>query len=305
MAELQQALNQLAGTTGLDAQGAANVWAGITPAMGLRDLVGALNYKAGNTPAALNMRELGGVLNQLAGTTGLGVNAASALITPASVYRQAVLADGPVSYWRLGEASGTVAADVQGLHAGTYVGSPTLGAAGKVSGDAAATFLRASSQRVDTGDLSLFETGDCTYELWLATSAATGVNYSLFSEGTSAGNNGYSVLLVNTTGKLSAFARNDAGTGFANNVAGPAINDGIFHQCLMVKSGTSILVYLDNSVLFTATGLSGVFTQNKSCIAAGDVATPADYFTGTLDEVAVYNYALSPARIAAHFAAAA
>ena len=69
---LTESLNRLAGTTGLAAQGAANVYAGTTNL----SLVDALNSKAGNTsPIALQ-----GVLNQLAGTDGLGIAEAASLI---------------------------------------------------------------------------------------------------------------------------------------------------------------------------------------------------------------------------------
>jgi hypothetical protein len=74
---LQYHMNRLAGTLNsfdvptLDAQGAANVYAGTT---GLA-IVGALNYKAGTSGL-----ELQGVLNKLAGTSGLGENEASARI---------------------------------------------------------------------------------------------------------------------------------------------------------------------------------------------------------------------------------
>ena len=74
---LQYHMNRLAGTLDsfdvptLDAQGAANVYAGTT---GLA-IVGALNYKAGTSGL-----ELQGVLNYLAGTSGLGENEASARI---------------------------------------------------------------------------------------------------------------------------------------------------------------------------------------------------------------------------------
>ena len=76
---LQYDMNRKAGTLvdgvpTLDAQGAANVWAGTT---GLA-LVGALNVEAGNVLP--NYKELQGVLNQLAGTDGLGVDAAAAMI---------------------------------------------------------------------------------------------------------------------------------------------------------------------------------------------------------------------------------
>lgn len=76
---LQYHMNRKAGTlvNGIpsrDSQGAANIWAGTTN----RDLVEALNIKAGNTMPAF--KELAGVLNQLAGTTGLEVDGAAASI---------------------------------------------------------------------------------------------------------------------------------------------------------------------------------------------------------------------------------
>lgn len=76
---LQYHMNRKAGTLvgGVpthDAQGAANIWAGTVD----RDLVGALNVKAGNAQDVY--RELAGVLNQLAGTTGLEVDGAAASI---------------------------------------------------------------------------------------------------------------------------------------------------------------------------------------------------------------------------------
>lgn len=78
---LQYHMNRLAGTLNsydvptLDAQGAANVYAGTT---GLA-IVGALNTKAGFTNRTQYL-ELQGVLNYLASTSGYGVNEASARI---------------------------------------------------------------------------------------------------------------------------------------------------------------------------------------------------------------------------------
>ena len=65
-------LNRLAGTTGLDAQGAANAWAGTT---GLA-VQGALNVKAGTWGIGLD-----GVCNLLGGTTKLAAPAALSYAT--------------------------------------------------------------------------------------------------------------------------------------------------------------------------------------------------------------------------------
>ena len=76
MAGLPFNLNRKAGTTGRDAQAAANIWAGTT---GL-DLVGALNQKAQLNRSPADYKDLQGVLNELAGTTGLGVEKAGDLL---------------------------------------------------------------------------------------------------------------------------------------------------------------------------------------------------------------------------------
>lgn len=54
---------------------------------------------------------------------------------PGSYYANAVLADGPVGYWRLDETAGTTAADLgSGNNAGAFWGTPTLGRPGAAEG---------------------------------------------------------------------------------------------------------------------------------------------------------------------------
>lgn len=65
-------LNRLAGTTGLDEQGAANAWAGTTG----KATVGALNYKVSSSRTPDKFKDLDGVCNELASTTGLAAPAA-------------------------------------------------------------------------------------------------------------------------------------------------------------------------------------------------------------------------------------
>src|SRR6185295_442818 len=84
-----------------------------------------------------------------------------------------VLSDSPVSYWRLGEASGSTAADERGANGGTYVGSPTLGAAGALAGDPnTAVVVNGSSQYVNVPDAATLSpeagaTGKLSLEAWV------------------------------------------------------------------------------------------------------------------------------------------
>lgn len=75
--QLQGVLNQLAHTSNLGAEAAANAWAGLTtgpsteggPAPTALSLVGALNVKAGNGSNPSKWSGLRAVCNQLAGLT--------------------------------------------------------------------------------------------------------------------------------------------------------------------------------------------------------------------------------------------
>src|SRR5882672_3991585 len=109
------------------------------------------------------------------------------LPTPASPYKGIVLADGPISYWRLGEASGTVAADTMGLNPGDYVNTPTLGSTGLIADvDTAVAYLGSSSQFSNLGIASI-PTGHASrsVEAWVKTTA--GVESPIYALGDGGG----------------------------------------------------------------------------------------------------------------------
>jgi hypothetical protein len=91
-------------------------------------------------------------------------------------YSSEVLADSPLCFLRLGEASGTTAADSSGnSHAGTYAASPTLGATGLIAGDSdTAVTFNGSSQYVSIDNSSGWADGTSfTAEIWVKASGVT------------------------------------------------------------------------------------------------------------------------------------
>lgn len=97
-------------------------------------------------------------------------------------YAGTILADGPVGYWRLGEASGaTTAVDETGNgHDGTYVGGPTLGVSGAVVNDdnTAVDFLQGANTTVEIPDSpSLNPTAALSIEAWVYWPDAPDNNY--------------------------------------------------------------------------------------------------------------------------------
>src|SRR4029077_18308996 len=84
-------------------------------------------------------------------------------------YSSTVLADGPVSYWRLGEQSGTTALDIgTGANNGAFTGGYTLGVGGAIVSDInTAGAFNGSTGYVSVPDKANLDlTGDMTLGMW-------------------------------------------------------------------------------------------------------------------------------------------
>jgi len=212
----------------------------------------------------------------------------------APVYRDAVLADSPRAYWRLGNASGTVASDEMGVFPGTYVNGPLLARAGAISGDTAAQF-DGTNDFVRVPDANGLDFTDTfTLEAWVKRSS-TGGTRAIMDKG----ENSYS-FRIQADGKL-LLRKNNVAT-LTTSTAG-ITDTTAWHHVAAVKSPTEVKLYLDGQ------DVSGAVTQQTMAntaipltIAGSDNGT-AYFLPGTLDEVAVYPTALSAARVQAHYAA--
>jgi hypothetical protein len=88
---------------------------------------------------------------------------------------------------------------------------------------------------------------------------------------------------------------------------GPAITDTNFHHVAVTKSGISVTFYIDGSAYPVATPYSDTFqfTTPAAISGRGDNlnGNNNDSFFGTIDEVSIYNRALSSNEVAAIYAA--
>lgn len=219
---------------------------------------------------------------------------------PADRYGAAVLADGPVAYWRFGESSGTVAHDYLGGHPATYQGQCKLGVPGAIAGDTAVE-LDGTSCRIDVGDAFAFGGGAAfTMELWADIEIADATSRFLVSRDTPGGiSNGYQ-LPFQATALWFERLDNAGGDGYVN--AGPPT----VHQFEMIAityDGTVQRFYRDGTEITSAT-VTMPEAAAPGALAFGDTARQVSAkFAGVLDEIAFYDKALPPARVAAHFAA--
>jgi hypothetical protein len=232
-------------------------------------------------------------------------------------YRDEVLADSPLAYLRLGEASGTAAADEVGAHAGTYVNTPTLGAAGAVSGNTAVSFDAAQSERVTWTTLGTLGQNviASAWEFWIkTTTTGQGVILGAFNTGTSLAiqfqlNRAAADTVA--VGKTRIYVRGTNGNQLYGEIA-TNIYDGAWHHVKVTfPSTTTIKVRIDKVDRTVTYGLQQAVASTANfgfalALAARNLRGVFDNFASiALDEVAVYSAGLSDARSDAHYDAAA
>src|SRR5262249_36408893 len=88
------------------------------------------------------------------------------------------------------------------------------------------------------------------------------------------------------------------GTNGFSVIGHTPVNDGTFHRITYVREGVSGLLYIDG--VLDATGLTGAITNisNSSDLLVGNGPLVGNYgfkaFNGQIDELTLYNQALSP-----------
>ena len=204
----------------------------------------------------------------------------------------AIMADNPVAYWRLGERSGRVAYDYSGnSNQGIYSGGVTLGHVGALTGSGdsdAAVLFNGSTGQITVNDSNSLDMTTGSYEFWLKTTA-TAPSLAILSKG--AGN--YQVYM--NGGDIFVAAKGSCNLAKSSVV----VNDGVLHHVVAIINGSAGKVYVDG-VNRTTVGLSCSIAPNTTALSIAS-NSGANFFSGVLDEVAIYNYVLSPTQIANHY----
>jgi len=232
-------------------------------------------------------------------TAGNAGASSSNTFTIGASYQAEVLTDGPRAYWRLGETSGTVAADAAGTNPGTYTGGVTLGQPSALAGDtnASASFDGVNDYVGVPDSNSLDLTTAVTVEAWVkrSKSAAWQVVVGKSGNGQSAFEN-YAVWL-DTSNQLVAYFGN--GTSFARVVA-PAIDTNWHHVAATYDNATA-KIYVDGAMKASTASTVQMGANNLPLNIGRANNSTAYQFGGRLDDVAIYPSALAANRVLAHY----
>lgn len=207
-------------------------------------------------------------------------------------YSSVVLAtSGLVSYWRLDESSGTNANDSMSTNDGTYTGGYTLSASGALAGDTnKATTLNGSTGRIAVGNPAALRLSTGTIEAWIKTSNAGTSWRDIVSK-----DNAYTLLA-----KANILGTYDFNTG-ADRATSLNIADNAWHHVVVtfqsgVTNGTK--VYSDGTLLLTTTI---TVTSQTGNFVIGSWKGTDEFWTGAIDEVAMYSGVLTASTISDHY----
>jgi hypothetical protein len=228
-----------------------------------------------------------------------------------SPYKAMVLADNPVGYWRLGEASGLFTADEVGAHHGMYSGEPLLQVAGALDddGDTAAGF-NGEDQHVTVAaapDLSpqAGAQGQLTLEAWVRLYRLPAREPGTVAAKGSLGNYEYA-LRVRPDGSVEIILWSLDGTTYQTAESGPervAAGDW-FHVAGTYEHGVRCTVYVNGAELGAPTLDWGDTLPEKGSapFTIGRRSDGVQALEAIIDEVALYRTALGADSIQRHYA---
>ena len=237
------------------------------------------------------------------GATGVDSSADAEADAPRLTYREVVLSDGPIAYYRLAETSGAVAKDETGNHDGLYAlsGSIDYNQSGPAPSVPSVRFRETA--HVSANSVAMLPLGTFTsYTLEaFAVLEVLGTSTFFLNFAASGGGGAPSLWVDDTTQKFRySFP----------NIDSTVVIGLTWHHLAVTVSGTTVSMYVDGA--FDTSGTDGAPSPDRGRFTIGSTFSAgvdggAGYyntaFKGRLAEVAVYGKALAPARIAAHYAA--
>ena len=269
----------------------------------LADFGDIWRYDAGGTDLGTSWRETS--FNDGSWSTGSATFEGPA----GETYAALVQAAGPVAYWRLGENPATgIAADssaVDGIQDGTY--SSASAQAGLIAGDTNGAVMFNGTTQVSGGGMTGVFANDWTIEAWF-THTAQAEWSAIFSNNGASGNSGAPLMTFIENSNLLGI--NGAGITVGN----VAVDLGADHYgkriyAVITKTGGNALgtniitvrAWVEGVEVPAATGTSSwTLTARDAWYIGRHWADAAQHHRGVIDEVAIYNRALSSAEIIAH-----
>jgi hypothetical protein len=221
---------------------------------------------------------------------------------------------GLVSYYRLGEASGTFADSADTNPSATVGATVAYGHTGLINADSdtCAAMASASSYITIANAANLRITGTITIEAWIKVATMPSLGLILANGFDGSSNNGCDFYVEQDSGVNGHLRFIVRGGGASSSVKSPpySITQGsIYHVVVTYDDSSNTVIFYINGVAFPVTGvttsLASASVTAMTSIgqrSADGIVTPAqNLLLADFDEVALYNTVLSQASTQAHY----
>lgn len=253
----------------------------------------------------------------LLAASAAGLLALAPVLPAQADYSNTVMSLQPVGYWRLNERAGppidygTGTATNSGYLGAAanakYYHTPSVGQPGVLSNDSCVT-LDGTSQYIDVPYNSVLNTnGPFSVEFWAnQTAVAAGAKSGVMSYN---GSTGFLFYTDNNAARWGFRVFYGTGRVYLVDNSGPLNVANTWYHVVGVYDGAYVHLYVNGventPPMLMPTNYVPVVAGTPLRIGGSNpVGNPSSYFNGSLDEVAVYPYALSSNQVAAHFDAA-
>lgn len=188
------------------------------------------------------------------------------------------------------------ATDSKGTNHGSFVGDASLGAAGSLSADSnTAASFDGVADSVTVPDAASLKPAVLTVEAWVRPDAAV-QDYASVATKTTADHWGDGYGMYSSGGSIYFWVNDDP-----NDVATPVLPTDSWSHVVGTYDGSTIRMYL-NGALVQSFAYAQPITHSTSPLLIGDAAGVGNYhWNGTLDEVALYNRALTATEVLQHY----
>jgi hypothetical protein len=198
---------------------------------------------------------------------------------------------GLVGWWKFDETQGKTAKDSSGgSHNGTLVGNAKL-VPGRIGG---AVALDGAGSFVRIADKSAFDMGDqTTIACWVNIHSVSAEWMTIVAKG----DNGWRLSTYRQDRKFHFSVNDWSRTAGLNGSA--TINADEWHHLAAVYNGSVMQLYLDGKLDATQPWTGGIGKNDSDVLIGENAQQPGRFFNGLIDDVRIYNHALSESEIKA------
>jgi len=191
-----------------------------------------------------------------------------------------------MGWWKLDEGSGTTAIDWSGHDSHGALDGPQW-----VAGyDGSALEFDGANDTVTLGTgPALGGPTDFSVTAWIKTSTTSA---GVIIQQRNGGYNGEYRFMVNGNGQLDLMLYGDSDYQYTFSTT-KTVNDENWHHAVFVRQGQSGYIYIDGNIAASESGTLRSLDSSIQVAVGADVRDSVSYFNGTIDDVRIYNKALT------------